>query len=120
MQLQHPPKLSMSLLLNPNRYKQAMLSQAPFSQFGKLAHYCCQWASYSGYRRFRWATKHMQQAQYQRLSRIISSTHKATAGNYFKLHRGMSIEQFQQQVPITDYQHWQAFIEKPRAQHQPL
>jgi len=78
----------------------------------RLFHLTSYALSKRGGKQFAKATTQVEITQYAILKNLLSSIEGSQSASIFGLEQGNDLYEFQQKVPVTDYEDWQALIEK--------
>ena len=86
----------------------------------RLLHATSAFITKRGRSHFEEATHHVEQIQRERLKNTLKLAAASEHGRSMGITEGMSVEQFQQKIPISEYQDWHDVIVRQRATNTPL
>jgi hypothetical protein len=87
------------------------------SLLSRILHRTSYWLSKQGENKFILACKDVESSQKVILAKILTNIVDSENGTKHKLSSKSSLQDFQAQVPITDYDYWSAQIEQQQSEH---
>ncbi|WP_144391872.1 GH3 auxin-responsive promoter family protein [Pleionea sediminis] len=91
------------------------MAQIATKGFSRLANKLSKITSYAGYRRFTSAMKDVESSQTSRLKNILQSVQETKVADDYGLTGVLSLSQFKNKIPVTEYHTWSPYIEEQRS-----